>query len=311
MVPPIVPPGDTPIPPNPTVALLPPAGVTAQAGAGGVVTVTWPAVATVTSYVVRGGGLTQETAATTATVAGLPVGRRVTFTVQAVAGAVRSVESASSNPATPFGTPGVPTGFTAGPACQVSCEAADLQWQEPDLVGGQLVHYVVTGAQGGRPMRTQTVINRTARYDYGDDYQECGVILFAVQAVTTTPGSDVQVTGPEAVYTFGGYTAAQCTPLATVGSAQVEALSVTVGVLEGASGEGNCTIELNGVGRDTQGCGRNPLLPGFAETQEIREYTADIDGLEPDTTYSITVTAANENGSTTSAPVVVTTGPAA
>lgn len=308
-IPPIPP--NLQIPPNPTIVLLPPTGVTAKAGAGGVVTVGWPAVATATSYVVRGGGQTQETASTTVTFTGLPVGRPVTFTVQAAAGAARSVESRPSNPATPFGTPGAPTFFGAGPDCQVDCSTAYLQWQEPELAGGRLVHYVVTGAQDGRQMRTQTVVTRTARYDYGDDYTECGVIVFGVQAVTTSPGSGVEESGPEAVFVFGGYTDAECTPTASVGGATVNGLSVGVTVLEGASGEGTCTIELNGVGRDTQACGRDPLLPGFAETAEVRDYDATIDGLEPDTTYSITVTASNENGSTTSDAVVVTTGPAA
>lgn len=296
-------------PPDPV--LPPPTAVTARAAAGGAVTVSWAAVTTATSYVVRGGGQTRTTGATTVTLTGLPVGRPATFTVQAVSGAARSVESAAGAPATPFDTPGAPTGFTAAPTCAQSCEAANLRWQAPDLAGGQLVHYLLTGAQNGRPLRTQTVGTPAARYVYGDDYTECGVIVFAVQAVTTTPGSDDRATGPEAVYTFGGFTAAQCTPTATVDGATVDGLAVTVGVQEGSTGRGTCTIELDGIGRDTRACGRDPLLAGFSQTAEERQYGATIDGLQPDTTYSITVTASNDYGATTSAAVLVTTGPAA
>jgi hypothetical protein len=307
-------PGPSPQPapgPDPVTELvLPPVTVVARAQSGGTVVVEWTAAERAQSYVVRGGGLVRETTGLTATIEGLPRGRAVTFTVQSVAADRRSVESAPSAPVTPFGPPAAPTGLRATPSCDDDCSAANLVWQQPDLGGGRLVHYLVTGAQDGRDLRTQRVAQPSVTYSYGADYEACGVVVFAVQAVVTGADGGEEVTGPEAVHTFGGLTAAECTPTASIDSVALDGLSMTIDVGEGRTGRGTCTVSLNGVQRDARTCGREPTLPGMSADAEYATYQVSVDGLDPDTTYSVEVTAANGYGSTTSFGGDVTTGPA-
>ena len=136
------------------------AAVSGQAQA----TVSWsaPASGTPSSYIVTAtpGGETVPVAGnlSTAIISGLTNGTSYTFTVGAKVGSTTTT-SLPSNPATPNGTPGVPTAVAATP----DDTSAVVSWKAPAVSGGsplshhQGLNYIVTNVTTG----TQTMVTGT------------------------------------------------------------------------------------------------------------------------------------------------------
>ncbi|WP_410664138.1 fibronectin type III domain-containing protein [Amycolatopsis sp. lyj-84] len=155
-----------------------PPGVSAT-GEAGAVTVAWTAApanrADVTSYRISwaGGSRTVDGGTRRITITGLANGTRYTFTVVAVNKAGTGPgASASATPAAAAAAPALTASYRDG--------AASLTWTRPDLGGGTLVHYLVTGTG----LAQQTVTGTSATYSgltAGKSY------TFTVRAVTRTP----------------------------------------------------------------------------------------------------------------------------
>jgi len=170
--PPVTPPA---VPASPPGA---PPGVSAT-GESGAVTVAWSAAAAnradVTSYRISwaGGSRTVEGGTRRIRITGLTNGTRYTFTVVAINKAGTGPGASAS---------ATPAAAAAAPALTVSRRdgTAALSWTRPDLGGGELVHYVVTGTGFAQ----QTVAGTSASYSgltAGNSY------TFTVRAVTRTP----------------------------------------------------------------------------------------------------------------------------
>jgi hypothetical protein len=172
-------------PPVPASAPGAPADVSAVPG-NGLVTVSWDAAsdnrAPITSYTVTGAGQSLEFAADarTATIRGLTNGTRYTFTVSATNSAGTG-PGASTGPVTP--TRGArpaaaPPGFQA--RYDAENDAALVSWNQPNLNGGTLDHYVVgaTGLPNREVTGTSTLLS---------EIPGNGEIVFTVRAVTRTP----------------------------------------------------------------------------------------------------------------------------
>ncbi|MFJ1761327.1 fibronectin type III domain-containing protein [Amycolatopsis sp. NPDC088138] len=154
-----------------------PPGVSATGGDSSA-TVSWGAAADnrapVTSYRISwaGGSKTVGGGSRQVAVTGLANGTRYTFTVVAVNNAGTGPgASASATPAAAASAPKLTATYRNG--------GASLSWTQPDLGGGQLVHYVVTGTG----LAQQTVSGTTAAYSglsAGKTY------TFTVRAVTRT-----------------------------------------------------------------------------------------------------------------------------
>jgi hypothetical protein len=164
-----------------------PPGVSATGGDSSA-TVSWGAAADnrapVTSYRVSwaGGSKTVGGASRQVAVTGLANGTRYTFTVVAVNKAGTGPgASASATPAAAASAPRLTATYRDG--------GAALSWAQPDLGGGQLVHYVVTGTG----LAQQTVSGTTATYSglaAGKNY------TFTVRAVTRTPDGETRTGAP-------------------------------------------------------------------------------------------------------------------
>ncbi|MCR6489821.1 fibronectin type III domain-containing protein [Amycolatopsis sp. OK19-0408] len=178
-------PHEPPPPPrNPSPPAVPasppgaPPGVSATGGDSSA-TVSWGAAAdnraAVTAYRISwaGGSRTVGGGTRQVEITGLANGTRYTFTVvaQNKAGTGPGA-SASATPAAAASAPKLTAAYRDGDA--------SLSWTQPDLGGGQLVHYVVTGTG----LAQQTVSGTTATYSglsAGKTY------TFTVRAVTRTP----------------------------------------------------------------------------------------------------------------------------
>ncbi|UMP01330.1 fibronectin type III domain-containing protein [Amycolatopsis sp. EV170708-02-1] len=170
--PPVTPPA---VPASPPGA---PPGVSAT-GEAGAVTVAWSAApanrAEVTSYRISwaGGSRTVDGGTRRVRITGLANGTRYTFTVVAINKAGTGPGASAS---------ATPAAAAAAPALTVSNRdgTAALSWTRPDLGGGELAHYVVTGTGFAQ----QTVTGTSASYPgltAGNSY------TFTVRAVTRTP----------------------------------------------------------------------------------------------------------------------------
>jgi hypothetical protein len=214
------------------------------------------------------------TPATSATVTGgLTLGTSYTFAVTAVNDVgVAGPASSPSNAVRPFGPAAAPGGFTA----RGTDRAVDLSWTAPNLRGGELVHYAVSGT--GLP--TQTVTGTTARFTgltNGTTYQ------FQVRAVTREQGGAGGPTAQGAVSTVSGKPGT--TPVVNVLSASLTGdrqVTVRVAVNDNASGAVTCHVYFNGGQRWNGACGG---------TQDIV-----VGGLSYATTYDVYATGSNSYG---------------
>jgi hypothetical protein len=175
-----------------------PRAVTASAGNKSA-TVSWQAAAAnraaITGYVVSwpGGSRTVGGSARRTTVSGLTNGQSYTFSVYARNSAGQG-PVATADPVTPQGAAGAPRGVTAS----ASGDTVTVRWQQPDLGGGTLRHYTISG--GGQASRT--VSGTSATYSGLAD----GRYTFTVRAVTSSGGqtltgaaasASATVTGPK------------------------------------------------------------------------------------------------------------------
>lgn len=181
---PTPPPEHKPDPPKPPTAPASPPGapssVSATAGNGSA-TVSWGAAADnrapITSYRVSwsGGSLTVGGGTRSANISGLSNGVRYTFTVAAVNKAGTG-PGASAPAVTPAAAASAPPGFTV----KNQNGGAALSWGTPELNGGTLQHYLVSGSGLGDKTVTGTSTTFTG-LSPGDS------VTFTVRAVTRTP----------------------------------------------------------------------------------------------------------------------------
>ncbi|MBB5868618.1 hypothetical protein F4553_001997 [Allocatelliglobosispora scoriae] len=261
----------------------PPARVTATANGDGTVTANWPAANgeghTIIGYTVTAGGsdggsasfnTTGGTTATMGTGDGLTLGITYTFSVVATNElGLSSRSSGQSNGVAPYGPAAAPPGLRA----TGTDATVDLIWGEPDLRGGDLVHYLVSGS--GLP--DQTISGTTARYAGLTNGQSH---TFTVHAVTRGRAGGGQVNGADA----SANAAPGIPPSVVLDSARANGdrqgtMHVTVN--DHNSGPVTCQVIMNGAERWRGGCG----------TQDIT-----IGGLEYATDYQVQVQVGNAYG---------------
>lgn len=299
-----------PPPPPPVPAPVPPTGVTARAAADGTVAVSWQAGngATGVTYTVRPvpGGAVQTAAGTTATFTGLTPGTSYTFGVTAANSAGTSAESALSNAVTVLaGPPGAPVGL------RVTLDGVEgatgltkwiaVAWSAPPLNGGELVKYVVREYdRDGKtdPSLYMETTGTTAQNPNG--YTCLAPFRIDVAAVTRTPGTQTQVTGP--VASVSTTTTLDCTIAISITAQAASATSVTVTMTKTSGVDyayWPCDLLFGGVVKWSGNCGG---------VQKGNSTTATVTGLAPATTYSV-VLRIKQRTTTTSNTVTVTTPP--
>jgi hypothetical protein len=164
------------VPPSPPGA---PSTVSATPGAGSA-TVSWGAAAdnraTITGYRVSwaSGSKTVGAGTRRTSIPGLTNGTRYTFSVSATNVAGRG-PSASANPVTPAAAPDAPGGLNAA----VTGADADLTWTAPNLAGGTLQHYAVSGTG----LSAKSVAGTSASFT---GLVPNSTVTFTVKAVTRT-----------------------------------------------------------------------------------------------------------------------------
>jgi hypothetical protein len=261
---------------------------------GDVLTVTWRApAATVDHYtVVLNRAVATTTTATSATLrspAGRPVRVAVSATNTAGTGPLSTVVTAAAAVA----RPGAPVGLTLAAGDGPRPYAFAPSWKAPDLGGGALVRYEVswTSATGARTTRTTT---GTSLPPIAGD--PCAApYTVAVRAVTRTPAGRL-LTGPPATSSAPAPPGGSCAVRMTLDAAADGADTITVTATDDGGATGPCVLSVDGTVRWSGTCGDR------ARTR------IPVGGLDPDTTYTVVLTARNPDGSTTRTdPVSVTT----
>jgi hypothetical protein len=273
--PPVTPSSDVP---------SPPASVAAAANASGAVTLTWPLANgqgnTITQYQVTATGAdgstlqagpTQGLSLTVNRGAGLSLGVSYTFTVVSTNNlGLNSEPSPASNAVIPYAAAAAPGNL----AVAGRDGSIDVAWTAPNLNGGQLVDYVVTGA--GLPQQVVTITSvRFTGLANGTEYR------VEVRARTRGRTGGEQVDGAQASAAGRPGTVPLVT-LNSVASAGDRAGVVRVSVDERASGPVQCLLIFNGASRWSGACGGN---------QDIT-----IGGLEYATNYNVQVQPSNAYG---------------
>lgn len=161
-----------------------PSSVSASAGEGSAA-VHWGAAednrSTITEYRISwsGGSTTTSGGARSATISGLSDGTQYVFSVAAV-NAMGTGPAVASNPVTPAGAAGAPTGLSATHDKSQGGVAYKVSWNPPDMHGGQFQHYLVSAT--GQP--DQTVTSPFALEVYLT--MPSGTLTFTVRAITTS-----------------------------------------------------------------------------------------------------------------------------
>lgn len=261
----------------------PPASVQAAAAPDGTVAVNWPAARgeghAITRYDVSATGAdgsTSVVAQSTGTAArvdsGLTMGTAYTFTVTAT-NDLGLVSAAS--PASPGVSPFEPAGAPGSVQARGTDATVTVTWAAPELGGGDLVGYEVTGT--GQTKQTTTV--RTAAFTgltNGQTYQ------FTVRAVTREKGKPAGPTANGAAATASGTPGRP--PVVDVTSATANGqnqATVRVAVNTNNSGPVTCHIVFNGAERWAGACGSGDIAVG---------------GLAAGTTYDVYAWGANSYG---------------
>jgi hypothetical protein len=256
------PPNNNPPPPPPTVDPLPtaPTGVKAVAKSDGSVAVSWNAVAgTGVRYSVQvDGAPTAQAAGTTSSLTGLTVGHSYVVTVSATNAAGSGPVSAGVT-VTPFGAASAPRNarvvrHEAGGQAEIT-----LFWDAPDLGGGDLVGYQVTGPGGEGGAIDKTVTQQgAAPLQFNDFDTYCTpTIRYQVRAITTPPGGGKQIEGAAAAASLSNGNGG-CTPGLVLDSATATSSS-TATVTFHCTGSGGGNVEL-----DAKGTSQQPGLGGGA-----------------------------------------------
>lgn len=298
--PPDRPPPVQQIPPPPP-ALSAPTGISAREQ-GSDVTVAWNAVpgAGPVSYLVRSStGAEQRATGTMATFAGLPLGVSITFTVRTVLGDRASAESAPSNEVVLTARAGPPSGFDVQITPASGASPFTVTWQRPQLNGGQLLEYRVTGTDRlGEPLAftatdetiSGNLMNCEAPYD------------LEVRAVTRVPGSDEPLIGETGnVVVDNGL---DCALQGTISASPVDPSTATVSIDFSEGGDafvdGECVLDFNGATLWSEPCA--------ARSGDGRAVT--VDGLDPGETYDVQLTITVPGHRTTRSNVVTIEMPA-
>ncbi|MFG1606754.1 fibronectin type III domain-containing protein [Actinoplanes sp. NPDC049265] len=233
-----------------------PERVTATAGTDGTIAVSWAAANgqghAITGYTVTAGsgGGSQVVASPTGTSATvtLTAGVPYTFTVTATNDlGLTSAASAASEPAAAYAPAGAPGDLKA----EVSDGTVKLTWAEPDLGGGDLVHYVIAGDLD------RTTTDRSAEFTGLTNGREYTVTVRAVTRGKTSPT------------TVEGATATASAKPGTVPSVALESVTLTgdrtvtvrVAVDERSSGAVTCQLIFNGTQVWSGGCSGTQDIP--------------------------------------------------
>jgi hypothetical protein len=260
---------------------------------GDVLTVSWRASAGAIDHytVVLNRAIATTTTATSATLRS-PAGRPVRVAVSATNGAGTGPLSPVVTAAAAVARPGAPTGLTLAANDGPRPYAFAPSWRTPDLGGGTLVRYEVswTSATGAKTTRTTT---GTSLPPVAGD--PCAApYTVTVRAVTRTPAGRL-LTGPAATSSAPAPPGGSCAVRMTL-DATADDDSITVTATDDGGATGPCVLSVDGTVRWSGTCGDR------ARTR------IPIGGLEPATTYTVTLTARNPDGSTTRTdPVSVTT----
>ncbi len=255
-----------------------PTNVTASSG-NGTVTVSWtPPTYTggypILSYWVRSSpGYSDCNArggATSCTVTGLTNGVTYTFTVQAYNNITYGA-SGTSNPVTPCcSVPGAPTGVFA----TASSGQASVRWSPPSSTGGAVSRYIVTAYPGGGRCET----------DGGTSCTVTGLTNGTSYTFSVTAGNSAG-TGPPST---------SSSPVTPIGVP-----SEPIAVVATANERGALTVSWSppsSNGGATVTAYAAVASPGNLNCQ-ASSTTCTITGLADATEYSVTVTAANQAGS--------------
>ena len=276
-----------------------PTNVTATATAGaftsGSATVTWTAPAatasSVTSFtvVVRDGADVVQTitgipaTATSRTVTGLVNGTTYTLSVAAVT-ALGNGPEGTSNPVTPRGLPGAPTGVAA----TATNAQATVNWVAPASDGGSAItSYRVVVSRGGTVVSTNTVA-ATLRTFTATGLTNGAAHTFTVNAVNAF-GNGPAVTS-NTVTPFGGVPAAPRSVTATATSGATTTGSATVSWLAPLPNGSSPITSYTVVVRTGTTVVRT--VTGIAPTATSSTQT----GLGNGTTYTLSVNAVNAVG---------------
>ena len=271
--------------------------------AGDGVTVTWRPgnAAPGVTYAVRPveGGDQEQTSGTSAAFTGLTPGIAYRFAVTATNAAGTSDESAPSNPVTiPVPPPGAPTNLALTKDGEEGNTGLTmwvrLAWTQPDLGGGQLVKYVVRGVDrnGNAPAKlVKETTTTTAEIVNG--YSCDSPFTYEVRAVTRSPATGEEQTGPAATVTTRAHSCA-ITMAVTAQAAGPNAATVTLRKTGGRDYvKWPCSLRFNG---DTKWEG---TCPGTGAP-------VTVPGLDPATAYQV-VLQVDQTETTTTDPVTVTT----
>ena len=261
---------------------------------GDVLTVSWRAPAGAVDHytVVLNRAVATTTTATSATLrspAGRPVRVAVSATNTAGTGPLSTVVTAAAAVA----RPGAPVALTLAAGDGPRPYAFAPSWKAPDLGGGALVRYEVswTSATGARTTKTTT---GTSLPPVAGD--PCAApYTVAVRAVTRTPAGRL-LTGPPATSSAPAPPGGSCAVRMTLDATADGDDAITVTATDDGGATGPCVLSVDGTVRWSGTCGDR------ARTR------IPVGGLDPDTTYTVVLTARNPDGSTTRTdPVSVTT----
>jgi titin len=264
---------------------------------GDVLTVSWRAPAgPIDHYTVVLNRAVATTTTATSTTLRSPAGRPVRVAVSATNAAGTGPLSTVVTAAAAVARPGAPVGLTLAPGGGADGPrpyAFAPSWRTPDLGGGTLVRYEVswTSATGARTTKTTT---GTSLPPVAGD--PCAApYTVAVRAVTRTPAGKV-LTGPSATSSAPAPPGGSCAVRMTVAATADGGDAITVTATDGGGATGPCVLSVDGSVRWSGTCG------------DRTRTRIPIAGLDPDTTYTVVLTARNPDGSTTRTdPVSVTT----
>jgi len=261
---------------------------------GDVLTVSWRAPAGAVDHytVVLNRAVATTTTATSATLRS-PAGRPVRVVVSATNTAGTGPLSTVVTAAAAVARPGAPVGLTLAAGDGPRPYAFAPSWKAPDLGGGALVRYEVswTSATGARTTRTTT---GTSLPPVAGD--PCAApYTVAVRAVTRTPAGRL-LTGPPATSSAPAPPGGSCAVRMRLDATADGDDAITVTAADDGGATGPCVLSVDGTVRWSGSCG---------DRARIR---IPVGGLDPETTYTVVLTARNPDGTTTRTdPVSVTT----
>lgn len=268
------------------------------------IVVSWQAVTGATSYIVTAPGLSGQTVtAPTVMFANVPRGQRFVFTVRAMNAAGTGPPSASNEVGLAAAPPGAPSGLAVSQAGGgIRQVDFDVNWQAPELNGGELIGYVVTMRDtDGVEAFTETTSSTSAQTTETDCLAPYVTTVYA------------QTRDPETGGVFDGQSVSvsttvdvECRTFVQLSAVPVSPTSIRVDVDTSGAGHWGaaCELTLNGsiVWTGDYGACSVDGAPS--------DFSIPVADLEPGTSYTAQMTT-NSRGGHTSASNAVTVQTAA